>query len=105
MLNIFKIKNKMELTHIKTSDEFSEEHIYKMTHDAEYRASLEQSSAFFKADKEAREKAELTNLPGTYHFKCPNCGSDCEGSWNALYGMDNLHGYTGCQTCNIYLVV
>ena len=67
--------------------------------------SLEECNAFFEADKMARENAGLTNLPGEYTFTCPNCNSLCKGSWHSLYGEKNLHGRTGCQTCNIYLIV
>ena len=43
----------------KSQDEFLAEHEYKMEHDPEYRKSIEKTAAFFKADKEAEEKAGL----------------------------------------------
>ena len=104
MFNLFK-KKKVEPAPAKTAEELAAEHEYRMEHDAEYRISMEKSRAFFKADREAREKAGLTNLPGEYFFNCPNCGTLCKGGGTALHGMDNLHGHTGCQTCNIHLMV
>lgn len=65
----------------------------------------EQAAAFFKADKEAKEKADLVNKIGTYTFTCPNCGSLCKGEWVRFDSLGNLHGHTGCHTCNIHLMV
>ena len=65
----------------------------------------EQAAAFFKADKEAEAKAELTGKLGTYKFTCPNCGSECTGSWVRFDSPGNRHGHTGCQTCNVHLMV
>ncbi|MBR3995303.1 MAG: hypothetical protein IKI97_08490 [Clostridia bacterium] len=65
----------------------------------------EQAAAFFKADKEAEEKAGLTGKLGTYTFTCPNCGSECTGNWVRFDSLGNRHGHTGCQTCNIHLMV
>lgn len=65
----------------------------------------EQVAAFFKADKEAEEKAGLTGKLGTYKFTCPNCGSECTGSWVRFDAYGSRHGHTGCQTCNVHLMV
>lgn len=65
----------------------------------------EQVAAFFKADKEAKEKADLVNKIGTYIFTCPNCGNLCKGEWVRFDSLGNLHGHTGCQTCNVHLMV
>ena len=73
--------------------------------DEAVKKSAEKSAAFFKADSEARKAAGLERLPGEYTFTCPNCGSECKGSWHAVHGEDSLHGRTDCFTCNIHLMV
>ncbi len=103
MFNPF--KKKPESAPMQTPEEILAEHNYRMEHDPAYKLSIEQSAAFFKADSEAREKAGLTDLPGEYTFECPNCGSLCKGSWTDINGKDNLHGQTGCHTCDIHLIV
>ena len=104
MFDFFKKKrNNNEPYNEKTPEQFLEEFNYKMEHDPEYRASVEKSARFFKADQEARKKAGLENKPGTYTFTCPNCNSLCKGSW-VLMGQQ-LHGSTGCSICNIHLMV
>ena len=65
----------------------------------------EQAAAFFKADKEAEEKAGLTGKLGTYTFTCPNCGSECTGSWVRFDAYGSRHGSTSCNTCHIHLIV
>lgn len=67
--------------------------------------TAEQSAAFFKADSEARKAAGLENKIGFYSFTCPNCGTECKGEWVRFDSMGNLHGHTGCQKCNIHLMV
>lgn len=85
--------------------DFIAEHDYKMEHDPEYRKLIEQSHAFFEADNEAREKAGLKDKEGVYTFQCPNCGSPCRGSWVWMKPNNEMHGYTGCSTCDIHLRV
>ncbi len=89
----------------KSSEDFLKEHEYKMEHDPEYRKSVEQSRAFFKADHEAQEKAGLVNKIGSYTFTCPNCGTLCKGEWVRFDHLGNLHGRTDCFTCDIHLMV
>ena len=89
----------------QSQDEFLAEHEYKMEHDHEYRKSIEKTAAFFKADKEAEEKAGLKNKLGSYTFTCPNCGSECKGVWVRFDEFGNRHGRTDCQICNIHLMV
>lgn len=89
----------------KSAEDYLEEHEYKMEHDPEYRKSIEKSAAFFKADKEARKAAGLENKIGSYTFNCPNCGTLCKGEWVRFDSLGNLHGGTGCPTCNIRLIV
>ena len=43
----------------KEQEDFIKEHQYKMENDPEYRKSVEESAAFFKADSEARKAAGL----------------------------------------------
>ena len=89
----------------KSNEDFLKEHEYKMEHDPEYRKSVEESAAFFKADSEARKAAGLENKIGSYTFTCPNCGTLCKGEWVRFDSMGNLHGHTDCQKCNIHLMV
>lgn len=89
----------------KSNEDFLKEHEYKMEHDPEYRKSVEESAAFFKADREAKEKAGLVNKIGSYTFTCPNCGSECKGEWVRFDHLGNLHGRTDCFTCDIHLMV
>ena len=89
----------------KSQEDFLKEFNYKMEHDTEYRKSVEKSAAFFKADQEAEEKAGLKGKLGSYTFTCPNCGSECRGVWVRFDEYGNRHGHTGCQTCNIHLMV
>lgn len=76
----------------KSSEDFLKEHKYKMEHDPEYRKSVEESAAFFKADSEARKAAGLENKIGYYTFTCPNCGTECKGEWVRFDHLGNLHG-------------
>lgn len=94
-----------ELTEKESAERFLEEHEYKMEHDPEYRKSVEESAAFFKADTEARKAAGLENKIGSYTFNCPNCGTLCKGEWVRFDSLGNLHGGTGCPICNIHLRV
>ena len=89
----------------KSSEEFLKEHKYKMEHDPEYRKSVEESAAFFKADSEARKAAGLENKIGSYTFTCPNCGTLCKGEWVRFDHLGSLHGRTDCFTCDIHLMV
>ena len=89
----------------KSSEEFLKEHRYKMAHDPEYRKSVEQSAAFFKADSDARKAAGLENKIGSYTFTCPNCGTLCKGEWVRFDHLGSLHGRTDCFTCDIHLMV
>lgn len=89
----------------KSSEEFLKEHKYKMEHDPEYRKSVEQSAAFFKADSDARKAAGLENKIGSYTFTCPNCGTLCKGEWVRFDHLGSLHGRTDCFTCDIHLMV
>lgn len=63
----------------------------------------QRDTRFLQADFEAREKAGLANQAGTYTFTCPNCNSICIGCWEWV--EEQLHGKTGCETCDIYLKV
>lgn len=90
---------------INSQDDFIKEFNYKMEHDPEYRKSVEESAAFFKADSEARKAAGLENKIGSYTFTCPNCGSECKGNWVRFDKCGNLHGRTDCFTCDIHLMV
>ena len=94
-----------ELSEEESAERFLEEHEYKMEHDPEYRKSIERSAVFFKADTEARKAAGLENKIGSYTFNCPNCGTLCKGEWVRFDSLGNLHGGTGCPTCNIHLRV
>ena len=94
-----------EVKSAKSHEDFVKEHEYKMEHDPEYRKSVEQSGAFFAADREARKAAGLENKIGSYTFTCPNCGSECKGEWVRFDHMGNLHGRTDCFTCDIHLMV
>ena len=94
-----------ELSEEESAERFLEEHEYKLEHDPEYRKSIERSAAFFKADTEARKAAGLDNKIGSYTFNCPNCGTLCKGEWVRFDSLGNLHGGTGCPTCNIHLRV
>ena len=67
--------------------------------------SEEETAAFFKADQVARKAAGLEKKIGTYTFTCPNCGTLCKGEWVRFDSLGNLHGGTGCPTCNIHLRV
>ena len=110
MFDFFKRKKKQvdvleEEAIRKSNEEFLKEHEYKMEHDPEYRKSVEQSAAFFKADSEAKKAAGLENKIGSYTFICPNCGSECKGEWVRFDHLGNLHGRTDCFTCDIHLMV
>ena len=110
MFNFFKNKKQksVELDEEairKSSEDFLKEHEWKMEHDLEYRKSVEQRAAFFKADSEARKAAGLENKIGSYTFTCPNCGSLCKGEWVRFDHLGNLHGRTDCFTCDIHLMV
>lgn len=89
----------------KSQEEFVRKNDYRMEHDPEFRKSVEESRAFFEANREARKAAGLEDKPGEYTFTCPNCGSECKGSWHSMFGANNLHGRTDCFTCGIHLVV
>ena len=89
----------------KSNEDFLKEHEYKMEHDPEYRKSVEESTAFFKADSEARKAAGIENKIGSYTFTCPNCGTICKGEWVRFDHLGNLHGRTDCFTCDIHLLV
>ena len=110
MFNFFKKKKQRQVEfdeeHIKKEQEnFIKEHRYKMENDPEYRKSVEESAAFFKADSEARKAAGLENKIGSYTFTCPNCGSECKGEWVRFDHLGSLHGRTDCFTCDIHLMV
>lgn len=94
-----------ELSDDEVADKFLAEHEYKMEHDAKYRESIEKTARLFEADEKARLEAGLKNKIGTYTFTCPNCGTLCKGEWVRFDKMGNLHGSTGCPTCNIQLFV
>ena len=110
MFNFLK-KKKQKLDEIdenfirKSQENFIRQHDYKIKHDPKYRKSVEKSNAFFKADREAREKAGLVNKIGSYTFTCPNCGTKCKGEWLRFDSTGNLHGHTDCFNCNIHLIV
>lgn len=70
-----------------------------------YQYPISPEQAFLAADREARERAGLTNQAGTYHFICPNCGSPCKGQWVWDEAHTYLHGHTCCTKCSIHLVV
>jgi len=89
----------------KDQEVFLQNHEYKMKHDPEYRKSVEESAAFFAADREARKAAGLENKIGSYTFTCPNCGSECKGEWVRFDHLGSLHGRTDCFTCDIHLMV
>lgn len=89
----------------KSNEDFLKEHEYKMEHDPEYRKSVEESAAFFKADSDARKAAGLENKIGSYTFTCPNCGTLCKGEWVRFDHLGSLHGRTDCFTCDIHLMV
>lgn len=75
----------------------------KLDPDEVYRISVKRTRMFFQADHAARKQAGLENAEGQYTFTCPNCGSECVGSWIKFRGK--LHGSTGCSTCHIFLRV
>ncbi len=103
MFDFFKYLNGSKDASTTTVIGIFEEHNYKMKHDKKYKQEVEKCKAFFKANREAREKAGLTNKAGKYTFTCPNCFSICEGNW--LCHCGEIHGNVGCDVCNIHYII
>lgn len=83
--------------------EFLKKNSHTKKENAALLEDMKKYAVILEADKIARKNAGLEDKAGSYTFTCPICGSECHGSWVEFDG--DLHGGTGCRTCDFLLRV